>query len=303
MQIYLRVAELSSFTRAADNLGIPKASASTAVQQLETMLGTTLLQRTTRRVRMTPDGQAFYERCKDLLADMDELQTMFQRGDEALSGRIRIDISSGMGRLFLVERLSEFLDLHPLISLELSMTDRLVDLVREGFDCVVRSGAPGDDHLVSRPLGALRVMNCASPGYLERHGTPTSLADLADHRLVHYVSSLGANSPGWEYPDGDGYAWMPMRGALTVNSSEAYMAACLAGLGLIQAPAAGVQPLVDNGQLVEVLADFASEPMLVSLLHAHHRHLPRRVQVFMTWLTEVIAPHLQTPGTSAQAKG
>jgi DNA-binding transcriptional LysR family regulator len=295
MQIFLRVAELASFTRAADSLGIPKATASTAIQQLETSLGTRLLHRTTRKVQMTQDGLAFYERARDLLADVDELQSMFQRGDKALRGRLRVDMSSGLALHFVIERLPEFLDAHPLIELELSSTDRLVDLVREGFDCVVRVGTLENSSLIARPLGAFRIINCASARYIARHGMPQSLDDLKNHRLIHYVSTLGSRSPGWEYPDGDGYASLPMAGVLTVNSSEAYRAACVAGLGLIQAPAAGLQPLIDQGVLVEVLPDHPAEPMPVSLLYAHRRHLPRRVQEFMNWITQTLAPYLDQP--------
>ena len=293
MQIFIRVAELASFTRAADSLGIPKASASTAVQQLETALGARLLHRTTRKVQMTHDGQAFYERSKDLLTDVDELQSMFQQGEQSLRGRLRVDMSGGVARLFVLPQLAEFMQAHPLIELELSSTDRLVDLVREGFDCVLRVGPLVDSSLVARPLGAFRIINCASPAYLERHGTPKTLDDLATHQLIHYVSTLGSRSPGWEYPDGSGYASLPMAGSITVNNSDSYTAACIAGLGLIQAPAAGLQPLIDAGRLVEVMPDCRAEPMPVSLLYANRRNLPRRVQAFMAWITQVLQPHLE----------
>lgn len=293
MQIFIRVAELASFTRAADSLGIPKASASTAVQQLEATLGTRLLHRTTRKVQMTHDGQAFYERSKDLLTDVDELQSMFQQGEQSLRGRLRVDMSGGVARLFALPRLPEFMQSHPLIELELSSTDRLVDLVREGFDCVLRVGPLVDSTLVARPLGAFRIINCASPAYLKRHGTPQTLDDLATHQLIHYVSTLGARSPGWEYPDVSGYSSLPMAGSITVNNSDSYTAACIAGLGLIQAPAAGLQPLIDTGKLVEVMPDCRAEPMPVSLLYANRRNLPRRVQAFMTWITQILQPHLE----------
>jgi DNA-binding transcriptional LysR family regulator len=293
MQIFNRVAELASFTRAADSLGIPKASASTAVQQLEATLGARLLHRTTRKVQLTHDGRAFYERSKDLLTDVDDLQSMFQHGEQSLRGRLRVDMSGGVARLFVLPRLAEFMQSHPLIELELSSTDRLVDLVREGFDCVLRVGPLVDSSLVARPLGAFRIVNCASPAYIQRHGMPKTLADLATHQLIHYVSTLGARSPGWEYPAGNGYASLPMAGSITVNNSDAYTAACIAGLGLIQAPAAGLQPLIDAGRLVEVLPDWRAESMPVSLLYANRRNLHRRVQAFMSWITQVLQPHLE----------
>jgi len=292
MQIFARVAELASFTRAAETMGLPKASISTAVQQLETLLGTRLLHRTTRKVQMTQDGRAFYERSKDLLADMDELQAMFQQGPQSLRGRLRVDLPSGVARSFVIPRLPEFLRDHPLLELELSATDRRVDLVREGFDCVLRIGPLYDSSLIARPLGQLSIVNCASPSYLKTYGTPRTLDDLASHRLIHYVTTLGAKPEGWEYFDGSEYRSLAMPGVLTVNSVEAYEASCLAGLGLIQAPAVGVRDMVRQGLLVEVLPEFSAEPMPVSLLYAHRRNLSKRLQVFMAWIADVIAPYL-----------
>ncbi|HJT97053.1 MAG TPA: LysR family transcriptional regulator [Rhodanobacteraceae bacterium] len=292
MQIFARVAELASFTKAAESMGLPKASVSTAVQQLEAGLGARLLHRTTRKVEMTQDGRAFYERAKDLLADMDELQSMFQRGQAALRGRLRIDMPSGFARNALIPRLPEFLRRHPLLEIELSSTDRRVDLVREGFDCVLRVGRLDDSSLIARPLGHFRVVNCASPAYLEAYGTPRTLEDLAQHRLVHYATTLGARPDGWEYFDGTAYRSLPMPGALTVNNVESYEACCLAGLGLIQAPETGMRDYIRRGLLVEVMPEYAAEPMPVSLLYAHRRNLSRRVQAVMEWIAEVVAAHV-----------
>lgn len=293
LQIFARVAELSSFTQAADSLDLPKASISLSVQQLETGLGTRLLHRTTRRVQMTQDGQAFYERCKDMLADMDELQSMFQQGTQALRGRVRVDMPIGVARSQVMPRLPEFLRAHPQLEVELSSTDRRVDLVREGFDCVLRIGTLEESGLVARPLGQVPQLNCASPAYLAAHGTPQTLQDLAAHRLVHYVPTLGARSPGWEYEEEGVLRRLPMQGAVTVNNSEAYTAACLAGLGLIQAPTLGMRPLIAQGLLVEVLPQLRAPAMPVSLLYAHRRNLPRRVQALMAWMAEVLQPQLE----------
>ena len=293
MHIFARVAELASFTQAAEALGIPKASASTAVQQLETQLGTRLLHRTTRRVQLTQDGQAYYERCKDLLADVDELQSMFQHAEGAgLKGRVRIDMSTGMARNVVVPRLPELLARHPGLEVELSSTERRVDVVREGFDCVLRTGAVVDSSLVARPLGLVRLVNCASPAYLRAHGTPRSLADLPGHRLVHFVNTLGARSAGFEAEVDGALVLTPMQGALTVNNAEAYMAGCLAGLGLIQVPHLGVVDLLARGDLIEVLPQLAAPPMPLTLMYANRRNLPRRVRTVMDWLAQVVAEHL-----------
>lgn len=294
MQIFVRVAELSSFTQAAEQLSLPKARVSTAVQQLESELGTRLLHRTTRRVQLTQDGQAFYERSKDVLADMDELQTMFQHGVQSLRGRLRVDMPTLIARDQIVPRLPQFLAEHPHIDIELSSTDRRVDLVREGFDCVLRVGPLLDSGLVARPLGELKQINCASPAYLQQHGTPTTLDDLAAHRMVHYVPTLGAKPSGWEYQAQGRTHTVAMAGALTVNSTEAYQAACLAGLGLIQAPAAGVQSLIERGLFVEVMPQHRAPSLPVSLLYANRRNLPKRVQVFMAWVAQALAPYLGT---------
>jgi DNA-binding transcriptional LysR family regulator len=293
MQTFVRVAELSSFTRTAESMGLPKASISNAVQRLEAQLGTRLLHRTTRRVQLTQDGQAYLERCRDVLSDLEELQTMFVPGDAALRGRLRVDMSIGVARNVVIPRLPEFLRAHPGLEIELSSTDRRVDLVREGFDCVLRVGTLTDSSLVARPLGRYRLVNVASAAYVKAHGRPRRLDDLQRHRLIHYVPMLGAKSPGFEHVDAEGRTrWLAMPGALTVNNSEAYLHTCLAGLGIIQVPAPGVQPYLDDGRLVELLPRHVAAPMPVSLLYANRRHLPKRVQAFMNWLAELMRPQL-----------
>jgi DNA-binding transcriptional LysR family regulator len=292
MHIFVRVAELASFTKAADHLGLPKASVSTAVQQLEAQLGTQLLLRTTRKVQMTQDGQRFYERCKTLLADMDELGAMFQQAPQSLRGRLRVDMNSRIARHQVIPRLPEFMREHPQIEVELSCTDRRVDIVGEGFDCVVRVGTLEDSSLVARPLGTLRIINCASPDYFQRYGTPRELSDLADHRLIHYVSTLGQRSPGFEYLEGSTCRYVPMSGVFTVNSVEAYEAGCLAGLGIVQSPCTGMLEWLEKGALIEVLPQYRAEPMTVSLIYAQRRNISVRVQAFMDWLAQVITPYL-----------
>jgi DNA-binding transcriptional LysR family regulator len=291
MHIFVRVAEMASFTRAADSLGLPKASTSTAVQQLEAQLGTQLLHRTTRKVQMTQDGQRFYDRCKELLADMEEVSGMFQQAPQSISGRLRVDMNGSIARR-IMPYLSQFLREHPQIQVELSCTDRRVDVVGEGFDCVVRVGNLEDSSLIVRPLGEFPIVNCASPAYLEQHGVPRELADLSHHQLIHYVARLGQRPPGFEYLEGKECRYVPMQGVLTVNSIDAYQEGCLAGLGIIQAPRVGMVELFKQGRLVEVLPQYRAEPMPISLLYAQRRHLSTRVQVFMEWLKGVMGPYL-----------
>ncbi len=293
LRSFLRVAELGSFTGAADSLGLPKASVSLAVQRLEAEVGVQLLHRTTRRVQLSADGAQFQQRARDLLDDMEELQGMFRRDTSQLKGRLRVDMSSGLARQLVIPQLPRFLHRHPGLEIELSGTDRRVDLVREGFDCVLRVGSLDDNTLVARPLGHMQVVNCASPAYLAARGTPQGLGDLASHDLIHYVGTLGQRSPGFEYHDGHRYRSLPMRGAVTVNSGEGYSAAALAGLGIIQVPRLGARQALASGALVEVLPQYPAEPMPVTLLYAQRRHLPRRVVAFMDWVAGLIQPELQ----------
>ena len=292
LRCFLRVAELGSFTGAADSLGLPKASVSLAVQRLEAEVGVQLLHRTTRRVQLTADGAQFQTRAHDLLHEMDDLQGMFRVDTSQLKGRLRVDMSSGLARQLVIPQLPDFLAQHPGVEIELSGTDRRVDLIREGFDCVLRVGPLDDNTLVARPLGQLRIINCASPAYLAARGTPATLDDLASHALVHYVGTLGQRSPGFEYHDGEAYRSLPMGGAVTVNSGDGYTAAALAGLGIIQVPLLGARPALTAGTLVEILPGLQAEPMPVTLLYAQRRHLPRRVAAFMDWAAAVIRPEL-----------
>lgn len=293
LRAFVRVAELASFTRAAEQLGMAKGRVSEAVARLEAGLGTRLLQRTTRSVRPTQDGEQFLERARLLLQDADALQTMFQPVEGGLKGRLRIDLSHALARDVVIPRLPEFLAAHPQLEIGLSTTDRRVDLVREGFDCVMRVGALTDSDLVVRRLGELPQINVASPDYLRRHGTPTTLDELAGHQLVHYAGKLSAQGAAWEYMDKAGRPQaLPMRCQVVVNGTDAYHAACLAGLGLIQAPLLGMRRHVQAGTLVAVLPEFTAPPLPVSLLYAHRRQVPPRLRAVLDWLTEVVSPHL-----------
>ncbi|WP_213134228.1 LysR family transcriptional regulator [Citrobacter sp. FP75] len=292
MQLFIRVAELESFSRAADTLGLPKGSVSRQIQALENHLGTQLLHRTTRRVQLTQDGMIYYERAKDLLSNLDELDGLFHHDPTSISGKLRVDMPVGVARNLVMPRLPTFLHQYPGLELELSSSDRLVDLIREGFDCVVRVGTLKDSGLIARPLGKLTQINCASPQYLARFGYPENLEDLVSHAVVHYAVNLGTRSQGFEVATDNGPRWIKTGGMLTVNSTETYHAACLAGLGIIQVPRVGVREALRAGTLVEVLPQYRAEAMPVSLLYPHRRNLSRRVHLFMEWLTGVMKDYV-----------
>jgi DNA-binding transcriptional LysR family regulator len=293
LQIFVKVAELGSFTRAAQHLGLSKARASIRVSEIESELGTRLLQRTTRAVRLTPDGEQFLVRARRLVLDAEELGSMFQQ-PSSLRGRVRLDLPVNFARNLFIPRLPELFAAHPQLELELSATDRRVDLVREGFDCVLRVGALPDSGLAARRLGTLPMLNCASPGYLVKHGTPRSLVDLQQHLLIHYSLSFGSDAPAFEYHDGRGYRELPMPSLITVNSADAYSGACLAGLGIIQTPRIGMQQSLGSGALVEILPELTAAPMPVSIVHGHARNVPKRVRAVMSWLAQQLEPHLDS---------
>ena len=220
---------------------------------------------------------------------------MFANDQVALRGRLRVDLPSELARTTIVPALPAFMAIYPELELEVSSTDRQVDLVQEGFDCVLRLGPIGDETLIARPLGKLRMVNAASPAYLARHGVPLSLDDLRrqGHRAIHFARTLGAKPFGWEYPHGDSYARLQLQGTLHVNSVQTYEAAGVAGLGLIQAPLLGIGRYLESGALIELLPDFQHRPLDVSLVVAHRRNLSRRVRAFMKWIESVLAPYLE----------
>ena len=291
VRLFVRVAELGSFTRASTHLGLSKARASIRIRELEAELGCRLLLRSTRAVRLTEDGEQFLPRAKRWIIDADELAAMFQ-APSTLRGRVRVDLPIRLACDHVIPRLPEFLASHPHIELLVSTTDQRVDLVREGLDCVLRVGKLPDSGLVARRLGVLPMVNCASPSYLHKFGIPKTLADLDEHWLVDYSSSLTGSAPTFEYRDGDRYRERPMRSKVTVNGTDAYHAACIAGLGIIQSPRIGTRTSLASGELVEILPEFECARLPVSLVQAQSR-AREPVRALMTWLTDVLAPELR----------
>lgn len=294
LRVFLQVAELAHFSRAADELGLPKGRVSQVVRELEARLGTRLFQRTTRRVSLTSDGELLAERARALLADAGEIEALFQQ-DQQLSGRLRVDMPVRLALDAVLPALPEFLAAHPGVTVELSCTDRRVDLVDEGFDCVLRVGPVHDPMLVARPVGQMRMVNAASPGYLAARGTPATPQDLVahGHELVHYSQTWADRRPRFDWVDEAGVAHsLTLPARLTVNNTDAYQAAALAGAGIAQFPLSGVRDLLAAGRLLRVLPGFDAAPLPVQLVMSQRRHTPRRVRVFMDWLAGVLAGHL-----------
>ncbi len=295
-RIFARVVECASFTRAADTLGLPRSSVSSAVAELEQRVGARLLHRTTRKVSPTHDGAAFYERCLRVVADVEEAETLFRHTAAEPSGRLRVDVPGRIGRLIIAPALPAFLDRYPQIDIDLGVTDRAINLIEDSADCVVRVGPLGDSGLIARPLGNLTLINVASAGYLARHGTPQTPDDLAAHWAVNYASPSTGRIEEWVWREQGAARSIAMRGRVTVNNAEAYIACCLAGLGLIQIPAYDVKRHLDAGDLVEVMPQHRATPMPMTLLYPHRQHLSRRLQVFADWLTALLKEKLLVAG-------
>ncbi|WP_435655821.1 LysR family transcriptional regulator [Brucella pituitosa] len=287
-RIFSRVVECASFTRAADTLGVPRSSVSAAVQELEGRVGARLLHRTTRRVSLTQDGAAFYERCLRVIAEVEDTENLFRQTAAQPSGRLKIDVPGRIGRLIIAPALPEFLERYPQIDIDLGVTDRAVNLIEDSVDCVLRVGPLIDSGLIARPIGKLALINVASPAYLKRHGAPKSPNDLSSHWAVNYASPSSGRVDDWEWIEDGKLQTKQLRGRVTVNSAEAYIACCLAGLGLIQIPAYDVRRHLDAGELVEVMLSHRTEPMPMTLLYPHRQHLSRRLQVFVDWLEALL---------------
>lgn len=288
MKIFMNVADLESFTQASEILGLPKATVSSAVQQLESELGTRLLTRTTRVVKLTQDGQLFYERCRGVLADMDELEGLFRQKPQELAGKVRVDLPSRFSKTVIIPRLAEFYEKHPHIEIELGATDRFIDLVQEGVDFVVRAGARADSNLMLRPLPGMKQISVASPLYLKKYGKPKNISDLSKHYTVHYAARLGGKPAEWEYIEDGEVRGVKMKSQITVNNADSYLHCCLAGLGMVQVPKHGIQQHLQDGSLVEVLPNYPLESMPLGILYPHRRHVTARARALMDWVESVV---------------
>lgn len=287
MRVFTRIVELGGFAKAADSLQMPRASVTVLIKQLEAHLGVQLLHRTTRQVSPTLDGAAYYQRCISLLADLEEAEGLFKSSQP--KGTLRVEMPAAVGRLVVLPALPEFTQRYAHIELEIGLNDRPVDLIREGVDCVIRGGLTMDDSLVARPLVQMDQITCASPGYLQAHGVPQSLEDLSGHQVVEYFSSASGKRYGLEFQIGDEVRLVDLPKQIAVNSAEGYLAACVAGYGLVQVPHYHVAQLVREERVQEVLGDCLPPRMALTALYPPHRQLSPRVRVFVDWLVDLCA--------------
>jgi LysR family transcriptional regulator for bpeEF and oprC len=294
MRVFTRIVELGSFTKAAADLGLPRATVTLAVQQLEARLGVRLLHRTTREVNATSEGQLFYQRCTRVLAEVEDAEAELAQGGGKPRGTIRVHMVGAMAAHVVIPALPEFHERYPRVDVEIGTGDRAVDLAREGVDCALRAGIVDTPHLVVRRLTPMPQLTFASTGYLARRGEPRSIEALDRHWAVNYLE----RSTGKPYPldfvvRGE-LKEVSMSGPLTVTDSEAYYAGCLAHFGLIQVPAYRFVEHVADGRLREVLSNARPPPLPLALVHPYQGKLPPRVRVFMDWLAALCAKQFGT---------
>lgn len=292
MQVFARVAELGGFARAADRLGISPASVTTAVRNLEIHLGASLLTRTTRKVRLTDDGRAYLERCNRVLAEIDETEAAIKRTSTEPQGRLRVEMPTGLGHLYVTPALPAFSRRYPKVVVVMTMGDRFVDLSEEDVDVIVRVGELADSSMVARRLYDARFITCASPDYLRRCGTPVTPQELDRHNCLGYFSASLGRSASWQFGRNGMSAEHVPSGSLHLNNPEALVDLAIAGAGIIHLLETGVTAALRSGDLVAILPDWQAKALPVSALYWPSRHLSARVRVFVDFLDELFAAHV-----------
>jgi LysR family transcriptional regulator for bpeEF and oprC len=287
MRTFVRIVDTNSFTRAAQSLLIPRASATTLVQSLEAMLGTQLLVRTTRRLSLTAEGAAYYERCVRILADIDDIETTLRHPHDQPRGRLRVEMPAAVANAIVLPALDDFHARYEHIVLAFGVSNRQVDLVGEAVDCCIVVGELPDSGLSARPLGALEHVTCASPLYLARHGMPQRLDELTDHVAVNCMRAQTGRAADFDFQVNGDTVNVPLGGFVQVSDENAYLECGLRGFGLIQPPRALAQPYLDSGRLREVLPHYRPAPMPVSVAYLRNRRVPLHVLAFVNWLAEL----------------
>ncbi|AWF81444.1 LysR family transcriptional regulator [Microbulbifer sp. A4B17] len=285
MRLYVRIVERGSFTAASTDLGVPRSTSTQVINKLEKQLGVRLLQRSTRKVKATLDGELYYQRCLSILADVEEAEGAFK--GSLPKGEVRVDVQGTIARHFVLPRLPDFFERYPDITLVMSEGDRWVDLVQEGVDCAIRYGKLADSELIARHLTMLKRLTCASPQYLQQYGWPSSLEELEGHRVVALRSITSGKSTPLSFCIGDRIEALEVPARLTVTGTESYLDSVKLGLGLAQFPKFHVEKELEAGSLVEILPDFRPPSEPVSVVFTQNRFLSPRVRVFVKWLAEI----------------
>jgi LysR family transcriptional regulator for bpeEF and oprC len=291
MEIFTRVVESKSFSKAADMLDLPRGTVSNLIRSLEEHVGVRLLNRTTRSVNVTEDGALYYERCVRILAEISDAESSLSNKRSSPTGTVRVDTSGTIARTLLIPALGQFYRAYPHINVRLGLSDRNIDMIQDGVDCVIRMGSLEESSLVARRIGSARMVVCASPAYLEEYGTPATLEDLAQHRAVNYVSSSTGRTFPFEFLKNDETVTVQMESLLAVNDGSAYIAAGVEGYGIIQPSRFMVTELIAQGRLREILTDCPCPSTPLSILYPHRQNLNSRIRAFTEWVTDLAHAH------------
>ncbi|WP_329741893.1 LysR family transcriptional regulator [Dyella sp. A6] len=284
---FVRVVEAKSFAAAAAQLGMTPSGVSRAVSRLEEQIGVRLLFRSTRALRLTDDGESFYLRCKDIMADLGEAVEALNYARTKPSGKLRVAVNVSVGRAALIPNLADFEAKYPDVRLELSMSDRNIGLIEEGIDCAIRMGELEDSNLIARKLGYFSNVLCAAPAYLERHGTPTTIDELKQHRCINYVYPTSGRPYQWQFDTADGKRALDVDAHLLINDGESVIQAAMAGLGIIQVPHWLAASAIGYGKLKVIMEDTISTGSPVWIVYPQKKHLSARVQAFIEWVHEL----------------
>ena len=288
MVVFARVVDSHGFSAAARHLGISKSAVSKQVARLEDLLGARLLQRTTRKLALTEVGRVFHEHCTRMLAEAEEAERAVTSLNAQPRGLLRVNAPMSFGVLHIAPALPEFLARHPEMRIDMTLNDRYVDLVDEGYDLAVRIARMSDSALVARKLAPMRHVVCATPDYLARRGTPKTPADLARHDCLGY--SYMATGDDWAFQGPQGPVSVRVSGSLRANNGEALRTAALAGLGILRSPTFIVGPDLKAGRLKPVLCDFVPQDSAIYAVYPHRRHLTPKVRAFIDFLAERFGP-------------
>lgn len=289
MALFIRVVERSSFTKAAADMGISRSLATTAITNLEQRLNVRLLHRSTRHVRPTLEGEDYYLKCMNII-DLVNFSDESIQGN--VSGLIKIDVAGNLARTLILPALSEFLDEYPDVTLQIGESERYVNLISEGVDCVIRAGKLNDSDLIARSLGSLKQQICASPAYLKKFGRPVNLEDLNKHYAVGFISPKTNQPLPFKFIINGEEISIPIRSIISVTSAETSLSAAVNGFGLIQASRYRLSQYVEAGALSEVLPDFNSPEIPISIIYPSSRQLSLRTRNFINWLLINIKPRL-----------
>lgn len=287
MQIFVQVVEKGSFTAAADFLQLHRPVATRAVQGLEKELGVRLLNRTTRKLSVTDEGEDFYQRTVQLLAGLEDAFSTYSDLKRSPKGRLKVNAAATIANAIIIPALPDFQNAHPHIEIHLGVTDQPIDIVDEGIDCVVRLGHLEDSSAVAKRIGEIEMVTCASRSYVDQHGMPQSLDELRAHKAVNFASGRVRRLVDWGFTEAGKEVRLKLASAIVTDNSEALLNCALAGIGVVQGVRPALQPYIDSGRLLEILPSSPASSKTISIIYPHRAHLPIKTSLFVDWVCDV----------------